>query len=114
MKIKQALVQSAFFVATLVNAQASHVGHHADSAAPAAVAGLSDGEVRKIDFKQGKVTLRHGPLVNLDMPAMTMVFTVADRSQLQGLRPGDKVRFAASNQNGTLIASAIVRTTQLR
>ncbi|WP_405053897.1 copper-binding protein [Variovorax soli] len=36
---------------------------------------LSEGEVRKVDAEQGKVTLRHGPLTNLDVPAMTMAFT---------------------------------------
>ncbi|MEO7105496.1 MAG: copper-binding protein [Rhodoferax sp.] len=35
---------------------------------------MSEGEVRKIDKESKKITLRHGPLKNLDMPAMTMVF----------------------------------------
>ena len=51
----------------------------------AAAAPLSEGEVRKVDVEQGKVTLRHGPLTNLDMPAMTMVFRVADPKFLDGL-----------------------------
>jgi uncharacterized cupredoxin-like copper-binding protein len=32
------------------------------------------GKIKKINAKSGKVTIIHGPLVNLDMPAMTMVF----------------------------------------
>ena len=50
---------------------ADHSAHHAP-AASAAAAATSDGEVRKVDKEQGKVTLRHGPIANLDMPGMTM------------------------------------------
>lgn len=57
--------------------------------------GLADGEVRKIDREAGKVTLRHGPVPSLDMPAMTMVYGVKDRSALEHLKVGDKVKFAA-------------------
>lgn len=74
--------------------------------APAA-APQSDGEVRKIDKEQGRVTLRHGPLANLDMPAMTMVFKTADPKLLDGLKEGDKVRFAAEKVNGTFTVTAI-------
>ncbi len=35
-------------------------------------------EVVKIDKPAGKITLKHGPIKNLDMDAMTMVFRVAD------------------------------------
>ena len=69
---------------------ADHAAHH-----PAAAAPQSDGEVRKVDKEQGKVTLRHGPLQNLDMPAMTMVFKAADPKLLDGLKAGDKVKFTA-------------------
>ena len=67
----------------------------------------SQGEVRKVDKGQGKVTLRHGPLTNLDMPAMTMVFTASDPKLLDGLKEGDKVRFAAEKTNGTIAVTAI-------
>ena len=75
----------------------------------AAAAAQSEGEVRKVDLEQGKVTLRHGPLTNLDMPAMTMVFTATDKKLLEGLKQGDKVRFAADKQNGTYVVTAIER-----
>jgi Cu(I)/Ag(I) efflux system periplasmic protein CusF len=63
--------------------------------------------VRKVDLEQGKVTLRHGPLVNLDMPAMTMIFTAADPKLLDGLKQGDKVRFTSDKKDGTFIVTAI-------
>jgi Cu(I)/Ag(I) efflux system periplasmic protein CusF len=67
----------------------------------------SEGEVRKIDKAQAKLTLRHGPIVNLDMPAMTMVFKVADPSWLGTLHEGDKVRFAADKVGGVYTVTAI-------
>jgi Cu(I)/Ag(I) efflux system periplasmic protein CusF len=75
-------------------------------AAPAA-APTTDGEVRKVDKEQGKVTLKHGRIENLDMPGMTMVFKVADPKMLDPLKVGDKVRFTAENVNGALIVTAI-------
>lgn len=61
-----------------------------------------DGEVRKIDTEQQKITLRHGEIANLDMPPMTMVFRVQDPALLQKVKPGDKVRFTADKLGGTL------------
>lgn len=69
-------------------------------AAAAPSAAMADGEVRKVDLENKKLTLRHGPLVNLDMPGMTMVFQVKDEAMLQGVQPGDKVRFAADKVDG--------------
>lgn len=63
---------------------------------------LVDGQVQKIDAAQGKVTLRHGPIKNLDMDAMTMVFRIQDPAQLKGLKPGDKVKFGADRVNGRI------------
>ena len=59
-----------------------------------------DGEVKKIDKAQGKVTLKHGEIKNLDMPAMTMVFRVKDAKMLDGLAEGAKVKFAAEKVDG--------------
>ena len=68
---------------------------------------MADGEVRRIDKAQGKITLRHGPIANLDMPGMTMVFKVADATMLDALSVGDKVTFAADRVNGALAVTAI-------
>jgi len=72
------------------------------SAAPA-----TDGEVRKVDKEQGKVTLKHGPIANLDMPGMTMVFKVADPKMLEILKEGDKVKFSVERVNGAMTVTAI-------
>ena len=64
------------------------------------LAQTTDAEVRKIDRDQGKITLRHAEIKNLDMPAMTMVFRVANLQLLDGLAEGSKVKFDAEKVNG--------------
>lgn len=88
------------------NSTADHSAHH-PPAESAAAAPASDGEVRKVDKEQGKVTLKHGPIAHLDMPGMTMVFKVADPKLLDNLKPGDKVKFTASSKDGAIIVTAI-------
>ena len=65
-------------------------------------AGLAEGEVRKVDKDAGKVTIKHGPLTNLGMPAMTMVFRVKDPAMLDQMKEGDKINFAADKVNGAI------------
>jgi Cu/Ag efflux protein CusF len=88
---------------------ADHAAHHpAGASAPASTtAAMTDGEVRKIDKEQGKVTLKHGPIASLDMPGMTMVFKVADLKMLDTLKQGDKVKFAADKVGGAITVTAI-------
>lgn len=61
----------------------------------AEAAAMTEGEVRKVDKPAKKITLKHGPILNLDMPAMTMVYQVADPAMLEQVKAGDKVRFSA-------------------
>jgi Cu(I)/Ag(I) efflux system protein CusF len=75
--------------------------------ARAQTAPMTDGEVRKIDRDAGKLTLRHGAISNLEMPAMTMVFRVADPKLLDGLKPGDKLRFTAERIDGAITVTRI-------
>jgi Cu/Ag efflux protein CusF len=92
-----------------VRAQAAgdHAAHHADAPSTAATQAWTEGEVRKIDAEQGKITFKHGPIANLGMPGMTMVFKAADPKLLSNLKEGDKVRFAADKVNGVLTVTAI-------
>lgn len=68
---------------------------------------LSQGQVRNIDTKTGLLTLKHGPLENLQMPGMTMGFRVKDRSMLERVKVGDSVRFRAENVDGALTVTEI-------
>jgi Cu/Ag efflux protein CusF len=67
----------------------------------------SEGEVRKVDKAAQKITIKHGPLKNLDMPAMTMVFKVKSPAMLEGVKAGDKVKFQAENVGGALTVTEI-------
>ena len=109
MKLSHLIAIASFATALGASAQttpasgADHAAHHPATAAVA----QSDGEVRKVDKAQGKLTLRHGPLENLAMPAMTMVFKVADAKMLDGLKEGDRVKFTADKVNGAFTVTAI-------
>ena len=72
-----------------------HAGHGAKAPSAAATARMSEGTVRKVDAAAGRITLAHGPLENLGMPAMTMVFKVRDPALLKGVQVGDAVQFVA-------------------
>ena len=69
---------------------------------------LTDAEVRKVDQANGKITLKHGEIKNLDMPPMTMVFGVKDKALLANVKKGDKVKFAADkNAAGDIIVTRL-------
>lgn len=111
MKFAQILAVAAIAATFSVGAQEAttdHSSHHpAQAGSTEGATPQSEGEVRKIDLVQGKVTLRHGPLVNLDMPAMTMVFTMGDKKLLEGLKEGDKVQFSADRTDGGYVVTAL-------
>lgn len=69
---------------------------------------LADGEVRKVDKDAQKITVRHGPLPELDMPKpMTMVYRVEDAAILDKAKAGDKIKFRAENINGVFTLTAV-------
>jgi Cu(I)/Ag(I) efflux system protein CusF len=83
-----------------------HPAHHPAEGVPVP-ADMADGEVRHVDRTTGRITLRHGPIRNLDMPPMTMVFQVGDPALLDRVKQGDKVRFAAVEKSGAYIITRI-------
>jgi Cu/Ag efflux protein CusF len=68
---------------------------------------MTDAEVRKVDKDAGKLTLKHGEIRNLEMPAMTMVFVVKDKALLDRVKAGDKVRFKATKDGGAYVVTEI-------
>ena len=61
------------------------------------------GKVVRVSTARGKVTIEHGPITNLEMMAMTMPFSVADPSLLEGLAAGDEIEFVADMKGDELI-----------
>ena len=68
---------------------------------------LTEGEVRKVDLAARKITIKHGPIENLEMPGMTMAFPVKDPAMLERVKAGDKVRFEAQKIGGAVTVTTI-------
>ncbi len=78
-------------------------------AAGSALAQLTEGEVRRVDREGKKITLKHGPIQNVEMPAMTMAFAVKDPAMLDRVKAGDQVRFRVEKIGETYTLTAIER-----
>ena len=100
------LLAAATFGIPALAQQNDHSSHHG-AAQIAQAAALSEGEVRKVDKDAKKITIKHGPLENLDMPAMTMVFQVKDPGVLDQLRSGDRIKFRAEKIGGAYTVTRI-------
>ncbi|MDP4608947.1 MAG: copper-binding protein [Burkholderiaceae bacterium] len=68
---------------------------------------LTNGVVRRIDAANGKVTIKHDEIVNLDMPGMTMVFKLQDKAQATGLSVGQAVRFHVEMEGDAMVITHI-------
>lgn len=94
-------------IASALPALAVEAHHEGKAAASPAAGQLAEGEVRKVDKDAGKITIKHGPIRNLDMPGMTMVFQVKERGMLEQVKAGDKVRFSADKVGGQYTVTRI-------
>ena len=72
------------------------------AAMPVIAAEFAKGTIQKVDTKAKKITIKHGPLTNLDMPGMTMVFSVADPAMLEKAKEGSNIQFIADRVRGKL------------
>jgi Cu/Ag efflux protein CusF len=97
---------AAALVLAALSAQAQ-AQEQAQPASPALADAMSTGEVRKVDKGAGKITIRHGPLKNLGMDAMTMVFRVQDPAMLDQVKAGDNIAFVAAQPNGQLTVTRL-------
>ncbi len=68
---------------------------------------MTEGVVKKINTDTGKITIKHGPITNLDMPPMSMVFGVENKAMLDGLSKGDNVKFYVIDKDGKMIIQEI-------
>ena len=93
--MKQFAVLAALLAALSPTAGSTAEGQQQSAAATAPGDPLTEGEVRKVNRDAKKLTIRHGPIRNLDMPPMTMVFQVKDPEMLERVKAGDKIRFVA-------------------
>ena len=104
------LLSAALATPVLAQDHSGHAGH--GSSAPASTAVASDavmtaGEITRVDARNGKLSIRHEEIKNLDMPPMTMVFGLRNPSLAAQFKPGDKVLFHAEDNNGALTITRI-------
>ncbi|WP_446891817.1 copper-binding protein [Aeromonas veronii] len=102
-------------LATQTNLQAEEMMHHeghdmsqtGEMSEQAAMV-MTKGIITRLDEGSGKVGIKHEAIDNLKMPAMTMVFRVAEPALLlKDLKVGDAVRFHAENPGGKLTITQI-------
>ncbi|MGB7184200.1 MAG: copper-binding protein [Burkholderiaceae bacterium] len=70
-------------------------------------AAMTQGEIKRINKGSKKITIKHGPITNLDMPPMTMVFRVADDAMLDAVKKGDSVMFHVEDKDGAMVITEI-------
>jgi Cu(I)/Ag(I) efflux system protein CusF len=102
-----ALSSASFTVVNAAQPAGTTESAGASGTSSASAASMSEGEIKKIDKEAGKVTIKHGPLTNLDMPAMTMVFRVKDPAMLDQVKVGDKISFVADKLNGQITVTQV-------
>lgn len=92
------LIAGVALIAPVASAQTHNHAKHAS---------MSSGEITKIDKDSEKITIKHGPLANLNMPGMTMAFKVKNAAMLDQVKSGDKISFIAEKVNGALVVTAL-------
>lgn len=107
--MKRIAIASILAFAAGLPALADAVNHKREGAAQSSAAStVAEGEVRKVDKDAQKITVRHGPIPDLDMPKpMTMVYRVKDPAMLDKVKAGDKVKFEAENIAGAFTITKI-------
>ncbi len=101
-------IASTFLAICLLAALPSSIGFaQQPAAAIPASPDLTNGEIRKVDKDSKKITIKHGEIKNLDMPAMTMVFQVKDAAMLDKIQVGDKVTFKVEKQLGAFVVTEL-------
>lgn len=65
------------------------------------------GVVKELNPDAGTMTIKHEPIPNLDMGAMTMIFKAKDDEMLKSVKLGDKIKFAAERVNGRITITKI-------
>lgn len=94
---------SALLLSTTSQAQmheSMHLGHNHEAhpmGEHTMMMGEATGVIRRINLRDGKITIKHQPLEGLNMPAMTMEFSVDSTESIADLKRGDSVKFTTNS-----------------
>ena len=91
---------------TTVYAQDKHHSH-ADAMSAVSASHMAEGEIKKINRDNKKMTIKHGDIKSLDMPGMTMVFQIRDTALLETFKAGDKVKFVIEKLDGAFVVTSM-------
>ena len=100
---------SLVYLTSGVQAQTQVSGQPATGSASATAEGkaLATAEVVQVYLKEKRILLKHGPIPNLGMSAMTMEFAVKNPKILNSLRPGNKIKFTAEKVQEDYVVTLI-------
>ena len=100
---------AAILMAGVLSVPAAFAQDHSQhmAGAEAKVDPMSKGDIVKVDKAAAKLTIKHGPLTNLNMPGMTMNFKTGNAAMLDQVKAGDEVHFVAEKVNGTLTVTTL-------
>jgi Cu/Ag efflux protein CusF len=66
-----------------------------------------NGEIRRLDPANHRLTIKHAEIKSLDMPPMTMVFQVKDVALLEGFKAGDTIQFQAQMEGTRYLVTSL-------
>lgn len=84
-----------------------NMGNKPGDKAASPVTHQGTGVVQNVDPSAGTVTLQHEAIQSIGWPAMTMAFSVQDKSALENVKPGQKVDFAFVQQGSRNVITSI-------
>lgn len=76
-------------------------------AAPAHAAYSASGEVTAVSSDE--ITISHGPVPDLEWPAMTMTFRASRADMLAEVAPGDQVSFSFRQTDGGYVLTSLTK-----
>ncbi|MCE2680733.1 MAG: copper-binding protein [Burkholderiales bacterium] len=68
---------------------------------------MAEGVVRKLDVNNRKLTIKHGPIANLNMSGMTMSFKAKAGVVLDDIKEGDAIVFSAVEENDQYVVTQL-------
>ena len=105
-KLLSMLFAAMFGFATALPALVTETGM-TSTVKPAGQLAHGEGVIKALDAKASMVTLSHGPVQELNWPAMTMAFKLAKPELAKGLAVGKKVKFEFQSQGMSAVITSI-------
>ena len=69
-----------------------------------------EGEIVRVHAGEGTLTVKHGPIANLGLPAATTIFRAGSPAMTNELKPHDVIFFEAGKVKGAMTVVRIERT----